>query len=549
MASESRKVYDYAIIGAGSAGCVLANRLSVDKNTSVLLIEAGLEDTKPSIDIPVEVGNVVGTEIDWMYKTVPQKNACLAFKEQRCLWNKGKVLGGSSSINYMTYIRGAGEDYDSWASLGAEGWGFDDVLPYFLKSENNTNEEYVKTPYHNKGGLLTVSDMRPRCKFGEMFVKAAEELGYVIEDLNAFDKRDCFNFTQATIKDGKRCSTSRAYLTPDVKERKNLTIWTEAVATKIVFEDKTARRIKLLKNGIEIEVAIQKEIILSAGTIASPQLLMLSGVGPREHLEDLGIPVVCDLPVGDNLQDHIYTVIRYEGSGGGISTDWTSTTGSDAGGFVKTKKDAPWPTVQFICNPYFYLNGPNEQEYLNISDEFTEALLHKSREYMETKEGLVILPCLLHPKSVGKLTLKNTNPLEPPLMDPRYLEDPDDVKTMIEAVRISQRLASTKAFRDMGVTPCYFKFDNCSHKVDSDEYWEHVIRHFTRTVWHVVGTCKMGAKDDPTAVVDPWLRVRGLENIRVVDASVMPHLTSGNTNAPTIMIAEKGADIIKQGNC
>ncbi|XP_077979895.1 alcohol dehydrogenase [acceptor]-like [Glandiceps talaboti] len=549
MASEIRKVYDYAIIGAGSAGCVLANRLSVDKNTSVLLIEAGLEDTRPSIDIPVEVGNLVGTEIDWMYKTVPQQNACLAFKDHRCFWNKGKVLGGSSSINYMTYIRGATEDYDSWASLGAEGWGFDDVLPYFLKSENNTNEEYVKTPYHNKGGLLTVSDMRPRCKFGEMFVKAAEELGYVIEDLNAFDKRDCFNFAQSTIKDGKRCSTSRAYLAPDVKERKNLTIWTEAVATKIVFEDKTARRIKLLKNGIEIEVTIQKEIILSAGTIASPQLLMLSGVGPREHLEDLGIPVVCDLPVGDNLQDHIYTVIRYEGSGGSISTDCTSTTGSDACGFVKTKKDAPWPTVQFICNPYFYLNGPNEQECLNISDEFTEALLHKSREYMETKEGLVILPCLLHPKSVGKLTLKSTNPLEPPLMDPHYLEDPDDVKTMIEAVRISQRLASTKAFRDMGVTPCYFKFDNCSHEVDSDEYWEHVIRHFTKPGHHVVGTCKMGAKDDPTVVVDPWLRVRGLENIRVVDASVMPHLTSGNINAPTIMIAEKGADIITQGKC
>ncbi|XP_077980064.1 alcohol dehydrogenase [acceptor]-like [Glandiceps talaboti] len=547
MAEENEKKYDYIIIGAGSAGCVLANRLSEDENTSVLLIEAGPEDTKPAIHIPLQLLSLQGTEVDWMYKTVPQEHACLGLKERRCLWNKGKVLGGSSSINFMQYIRGSKGDFDSWARLGAKGWSYDEVLPYFLKSENNTNEEYLKTPYHNTGGPLTVSDILPRCKFADMLVKGAGEVGFAIKDLNDSDDRDRFNYLQGTMKDGKRCSTAQAFLTPEVKARKNLTIWTETVATEIVFEEKTAKSVKVIKKGVVEEVVVQKELILSAGTIASPQLLLLSGVGPKEHLEDMGIPLLCDLPVGENLQDHLFTMMRFNGTGGSISLDWTSTQGAEVDGFARTKEDLPWPDIQFYYIAFFYFHGPDEQERLNISDEFKEAFQHKCREEMEKKEGMIIFPGLLHPKSVGKLWLKSLDPLEPPLMDPRYLEDPEDVKTMIRGVRIVQKLAETKAFKDMDVTPSYYEFDNCPHEMDSDEYWEHVIRHATFTIWHVCGTCKMGSKDDPSAVVDPSLRVRGLENVRVIDASVMPHLTSGNTNAPTIMIAEKGADMIKQG--
>ncbi|XP_077992321.1 glucose dehydrogenase [FAD, quinone]-like [Glandiceps talaboti] len=545
MATDSENTYDYVIIGAGSAGCVLANRLSENEDVSVLLVEAGPEDSKPEIHIPIQAGSLLRSDIDWKYKSVPQKDSCLALKDRSCLWNSGKVLGGSSSINFMLYTRGCKEDYDSWARLGAQGWSYDDVLPYFIKCEHNTNEEYLKSDVHSKEGPLAVTDILPRCKFAEMLVKAAEEVGYAIKDLNDFNNTDCFNFTQGNIIDGKRDSSAHAYLTPAVKARKNLTIWTNTCVTKILFEDKTAKTMKFVQGETEGEVKICKELILSAGAIASPKLLMLSGIGPKEHLEELGIQVVCDLPVGENMQNHYMTLIRFNGTGGGISMDWTSSQGADATGFVKTKEHLPWPDIQILFLPFFYFMGPGEKEGCNIADEFNETLHYKSREEMEAKEGMVILPVLQHPESIGKLSLKSNDPLEPPLIDPRYLEDPEDVQTLIRGVRVAQKLAATTAFKDLGVTPEYFKFDNCPHEVDSDMYWEHVIRHLTLSMMHVVGTCKMGAKDDMKAVVDPSLRVRGLENVRVVDGSIMPHLVSATVNAAVVMIAEKGADIIK----
>ncbi|XP_077990212.1 glucose dehydrogenase [FAD, quinone]-like [Glandiceps talaboti] len=544
-------VFDYVVVGAGSAGCVVASRLSEDENTRVLLIEAGPEDIEPKISVPLEVANILCSNLDWNYLTVPQKNACLAMKDHCSNWNKGKVLGGSSSLNGMMYVRGCKEDYDSWARLGAEGWSYDDVLPYFLKSENNTNEELLKTEYHSKGGPLTVSDIFPETKFGDVIGEAAQELGYELKDSNNCIDSVGFGRGQATIKNGKRESTATAFLNP-VKSRKNLTIWTETIATKILFEDNTATKLEFTRKGVNGVVSMTKELVLSAGAVASPQLLMLSGVGPKEHLEELGIPVLCDLPVGENLQDHIMTTLRLNGSGGGFiqdGQDWSSNNGLDYTGFIKTKDNLPWPDVQLMYFPGFYLGGSDEKEILRFDDKFDGALHYTNvtKEDMLAKEGLTFMPGLLHPKSVGNIKLKSTDPIEPPLMDPHYLEDQDDVETIIRGIRFIQKLVSTKAMKDAGITMEYYKFDNCDHELDSDGYWEHVIRHITRTIWHLCGTCKMGAKDDQTAVVDPSLRVRGLYNVRVIDASIMPHLPSGNTNAPTIMIGEKGADLIKKG--
>ncbi|XP_077995636.1 alcohol dehydrogenase [acceptor]-like isoform X2 [Glandiceps talaboti] len=443
--ANDRQSYDYIIIGAGSAGCVLANRLSQDENTSVLLIEAGPEDTKSEIhEVPVKYDALLGSEVDWKYKTVSQKQACLGREDNCCYWNKGKVG---------------------------------------------------------------------------------------------------FTHPQATINNGRRESTATAYLNP-ARKRQNLSIWTDTLATKIIFDGKLAKAVKFIKDSVEGEVNVKKEVILSAGSIASPQLLMLSGVGPKDHLKELGIPVLLDLPVGDNLQDHIIAMTRCSSSG--APKDHYYKIAPDIHAFIKTKEDLPWPDIQLHYTSSFYHGGTSKEEksLRGYRDEFDSAMLYEIEEEAEIKEGVCFFPTLLHPKSVGNLRLKSRNPLESPLIDPRYLEDTDDIQAMTRGMRFVQQLTNTETFKKYQITPAYFKFKNCPHEIDSDEYWEHVIRHLTVTVWHYVGTCKMGAKDDPTAVVNPSLRVRGLDNIRVVDASVMPHLTSGNTNAPTIMIGEKGADLI-----
>ncbi|XP_070539485.1 alcohol dehydrogenase [acceptor]-like [Ptychodera flava] len=514
-ASENTNVYDYVIIGAGSAGCVLANRLSEDENMSVLLLEAGPDDTKSEIHVPALMRCLWDSEVDWSYQTVPQQHACLALKDRCCNWNKGKVLGGSSSINMMQYVRGAKEDFDSWERLGAEGWSYDNVLPYFLKSENNTSEIHIATDYHSRGGMLTVSNNSPLNKYSEVILEAAEEIGFKIQDVNDCVDPVAFGYTQYTIKDGQRCSTAAAFLNPDTRARANLEIWTDAHVTKIVFDDKTARSVELFKNDEKVTVNVKGEVILSAGSVGSPQLLMLSGVGPRDQLESLGIPVLCDLPVGENLQDHVMTIMRCNANIEGRPQGVVSTTGVDVAGFTKTKEGSPWPEIQIIWCPDYYIYGGKEKTAWNFSDEF------------------------ICRQSIFRL--RSRDPMAYPIIDPHYLEDPDDVKRMIK-VDIIELIP----YINQEMTPTYFRFPNCPHEMDSDEYWEHVIRHVSLTLYHPVGTCKMGAKNDEAAVVDPTLRVRGLDNVRVVDASVMPHLTSGNTNAPTIMIAEKGSDLIKQ---
>ena len=485
----------------------------------------------------------------------------------RCLWPRGKILGGSSVLNYMLYVRGNRHDYDAWSAAGNTGWSYDEVLPYFLKSEDNRNEYLASTPYHSTGGPLTVTETPFHTPLVAAFLDAGVELGYEKNDGNG-GRQAGFMVAQTTTRDGLRLSTAKAFLRP-ARSRKNLHVAMEATVTQIVFDaEKRATGVKFVRHGVHYEVQAVKEVILSAGAIASPQLLMLSGVGPAAHLRSLSIPVVADLPVGDNLQDHValagmvfqidkpYSLILKEvatvpnmlnfflrGKG-----PFTSTGAAEGLAWVNTKYapvDKDWPDIEF----HFIGGSP-------VSD-MSYAVRHGSgirddvwNEYYEpllNTHTWQVMPMLLRPQSKGTIRLASADPFDKPLIDPRYFGVEQDLKVLVEGVKIAIQLSRTQPFQELG-TRFYAKpFPGCqNHTVYTDEYWACFIRHYSQTDHHAVGTCKMGPASDATAVVDPRLRVRGLRGLRVVDASVIPDVPSGNTNAPVIMIAEKAADLIKQ---
>ena len=501
--------YDYIVIGAGSAGCVLVNRLTEDPDTTVLLLEAGNPDTKPEIQIPLDCTTLPGTEVDWGYFSQPEPY----LNDRKIFCPRGKVLGGSSAINFLLYIRGNHHDYDHWQSLGNAGWSYQDVLPYFKKSEN---QQRGASQYHGVEGELSVTDIISPAPISQRFINACIAMGYSYNpDFNAVQQSGVGPF-QFTVKDGKRHSTAAAFLLP-ILDRPNLTIQTGALVTRLLFEGTRTVGVEYLHEGMLHQVRVNKEVIVSAGAFDSPKLLMLSGIGDAEQLQAIGIDVVANLPgVGQNLQDHILVAVPYE-STQNLHTANTSNGIAETGLFVHSEAnlDAA-PDLELIFGPILWA----PPGYPNSGVGFT---------------GLVVLN---HPQNIGNVSLLSPEPKDTPMIRLNYLQSQSDVKKLVDAIKLMRELFQTSAFdefRGREVAP--------GADVTSDEALVAYIRETCGTVFHPIGTCKMGT--DPMAVVDPELRVHGIEGLRVVDASIMPTLITGHTNAPAIMIGEKAADLIK----
>jgi choline dehydrogenase len=518
--------YDYIIVGAGSAGCVLAARLTEDPQARVLLLEAGGPDNAREIHIPAAFSKLFKGPLDWNYETEPEPR----LNGRRLYWPRGKVLGGSSSINAMIYVRGNRLDYDYWKNLGNDGWGFADVLPYFRKSEN---QERGASEFHGVGGPMNVADLRTVNPLTQAFLSGAEEIGISRNpDFNGA-KQEGAGLNQVTQKDGHRVSAADAFLKPAMK-RANLTVVTRGHATRILLDKNRAVGISYVKDGARQEARAESEVILSGGSINSPQLLLLSGVGPADELRRAGVAPVHDLPgVGKNLQDHLMVSV------GSLCTKPVSLESAEslanflryiffksgplvsnvaeAGIFLRTRPELRVPDLQLLFGPAYYVNHG----------------LTRLR-----KHAFGFGPTLITPESCGEITLRSTDPLEAPAIRANYLSSGADLHTLVEGVRLARRIVATKAFdpyRGDEMTP--------GKSVASDGEIAEFIRAESQTLYHPVGTCKMG--NDAMAAVDAKLRVRGLAGLRVVDASVMPKIIAGNTNAPTIMIAEKAAEMIR----
>ena len=523
---------DFIIVGAGSAGCVMAARLSEDPNTQVILLEAGGNDSNMWIHIPLGFGKTFADpKVNWCFETEPEPGA----GGRKIFWPRGKVLGGSSSINGMVYIRGQNEDFDHWRQLGNTGWSSSDVLPYFKRSEHQTRGD---NEFHATGGPLCVSDVRDGHPLCEAFIKACNEAGYKRnDDFNGADQ-DGAGYHQTTIRNGKRCSTAVGYLHPAMK-RPNLRVVTHAHTQKVTFDGTRATGVAFRQNGQDKIATARKETILCGGAIGSPQILMLSGVGPHAHLQEMGIPVVHHLPgVGQSLQDHYSAPIKLKCTLPITVNDtmmsplkklrtgleyllWRkgdlAAIAASAALFARTRPELATPDVKLSIST-FSADRPQDG-------------LHKW-------SGFSVIAYQLRPESRGEITLKSPDPAAAPALRPNYLAAETDRRAIVDGLKMARGLLTSQYMR--GYVASEFK---PGEAVQTDEQLLQYARDNGGTVFHPTSTCKMGV--DPMAVVDPELRVYGIEGLRVIDASVMPTVVSGNTNAGTIMIAEKAADMIR----
>jgi choline dehydrogenase len=532
-------MYDYIIVGAGSAGCVLANRLSADPSIKVCLLEAGPVDSNPLIRVPMGIiYMMMSKKLNWQYFTEPQA----ALEGRRLFWPRGKTLGGSSASNAMIYTRGHAADYDHWAALGNSGWSYADLLPLFKRAEHH---ETGAGPWHGTGGPLNVASLRSPNLLSGVFIAAAQQAGYYRNfDFNGAVQEGVGHY-ELTQKNGERWSVARAYLHP-VLRRANLTVMTGVQVTRVILDGKRATGVAYVQNGQLATLAARAEVILAGGAINSPQLLLLSGIGPEMELARHQIPVRHVLPgVGQNLQDHLdVLIVHHCRKPVSLGLSWRTlaaqaghlynyvrhrrgpltTNSTEAGGFVKSAPAVLLPDLQFHFTPA-RLDG--------------HARNWRSAAFTLFGHGYALHVCQLRPRSRGAIGLHSADPLAPARIEPNYLSDPADLPLLVAGVKAARAVLAARAFdayRGAEIFP--------GEAQQSDEQIVQFIRRKAESIYHPVGSCKMGS--DPMAVVDATLSVHGIESLRVADASIMPTLIGGNTNAPTVVIAEKAADLILQ---
>ncbi len=528
---EKQFMYDYIIVGAGSAGCVLANRLSEDPANKVLVLEAGQKDTSPFIHMPTGMGVVMtGKKYNWGFNTQAEEHLL----GRSLYWPRGKGLGGSSSINGMVYIRGHAEDYDGWRQLGNEGWGYEEVLPYFRKSMHQERGEDL---FHGVNGPLNVKDGSSPSPVHKMFIDAGIEAGIPYNpDFNGADQEGVGPLQLKKIGN-QRCSAAKAYLTP-VASRDNLTVLTQAHLLRILFDGQTAIGVEYERAGRTETAHAGKEVILSAGAVQSPQLLMISGIGDAAELAAHDIRCIVDLPgVGKNLQDHLDVIVQYHCKDEELTLNKYTRLHRMAGVFLRYLLLGDGPATDNPLEAGAFIRSGEDVHVPDIQLHFIPVFMVDHGRQRVSEPGLCMHVCQLRPNSVGSISLASGDPHDDPQINANYLSDEEDLRILIRGVKIARKIFGTKIFASV-IGEEY----KSSRGRETDEEISDFIRETAETIYHPVGTCKMGSDD--MAVVDDKLRVRGCKGLRVVDASIMPTLVGGNTNAPTIMIAEKAADLI-----